>query len=188
MPDRPDSAMVSVHLVDRAELFAAPPLDPFRGVVETRSGIDRIRDQLPSGWAPVTIAINLDNAPDGDTQDAVDAVRTALVSYCDAQIDLLYLARDRVRRLGLKELGFGLAFLALCLLGGSAISAAGVGPGWIQTFVVEGLVIVGWIALWHPVDMLFFDRLPLVRDQRVFRRIRDAQVTVVVKKGEHHAG
>ena len=38
---------------------------------------------------------------------------------------------------------------------------------------------VGWIALWHPVDMLFFERLPLLREQRVLRRIQNADVRVL---------
>lgn len=41
-------------------------------------------------------------------------------------------------------------------------------------------MIVGWIALWHPVDMLFFERIPLVREQRILRRIAGATVSTRV--------
>jgi hypothetical protein len=56
-----------------------------------------------------------------------------------------------------------------------------ISPEWLGQLVVEGLVIVGWIALWHPVDMLCFDRLPLLRDKRVLVRVQQAQITLVAR-------
>ena len=76
-----------------------------------------------------------------------------------------------IPRLGLYGALVGLAVAALL--------ASSSGPSWARTFFSEGLIIVGWIALWHPVDMLFFERLPLLREQRVLRRIQNADVRVL---------
>lgn len=94
------------------------------------------------------------------------------------RLDRLDVERAAIRRRGLKELLVGLLFLGACLAV-AALLASSSGPSWARTFFSEGLIIVGWIALWHPVDMLFFERLPLLREQRVLRRIQNADVRVL---------
>ncbi len=115
---------------------------------------------------------------DDDDPDLQARVARAVSGFAASEIVRIDVERARVRRLGLKELVFGLAFLALCLLVSSTVTALQMGPEWLRQFLVEGLVIIGAIALWHPVDMLFFARLPLVRDQRVLRRLQNAAFTV----------
>ncbi len=83
----------------------------------------------------------------------------------------------RVARRGRTELLFGVVFLAACFALSSA-AASSLEPYWLSDFISEGLIIVGWIALWHPVDMLLFERWPLRRDIRLLRTIRDAEIRI----------
>ncbi|WP_247828979.1 hypothetical protein [Arthrobacter antioxidans] len=76
------------------------------------------------------------------------------------------------------ELIFGLLFLALCLVLSSSVAALVVGPAWLNQFIVEGLIIVGWIALWHPIDLLLFERWPLRTELRKVERLRKGTVQV----------
>ncbi|MFZ4896486.1 hypothetical protein ACL9RL_18750 [Plantibacter sp. Mn2098] len=133
-------------------------------------------DKVDPAPLPLIIDITITEATDAGCTDA--QVSRALSGYAAERIARVETEKARIRRLGLKELTFGLCFLALCLASASTLAAFEIGPGWFRDVIVEGLVIVGWIALWHPVDMLFFERLPLIRKQRVLNRVRRAEVTL----------
>lgn len=158
------------------DLFVAPTASPLRGRFDTRTGVERLMDLVEPSMRP--LRINLELPRKGFAGYSAEDIGQALAGHAGAQIARIDAERSRIRRLGLKELAFGVVFLGLCLVLGSTIAALQVGPDWLHGFVVEGLVIIGWIALWHPVDMLFFDRLPLLRDQRILRRIEAATVHV----------
>ncbi|HRL49168.1 MAG TPA: hypothetical protein PLA49_07275 [Propioniciclava sp.] len=156
-----------------ADLFRAPEQDPLAGQFSTRSGMDLLTEQVdPRPSERLRIELDL-GVPYPE-----DSLRTAVAGYCEERIGRIDVQREAIQRRGRKELVVGLTFLAGCLAAGVLLSAAQAGPYWLRTFLSEGLVIVGWIALWHPVDMLFFERLPLVRETRVLRRIAEADIVV----------
>lgn len=165
---------ISLVLDDVEDLFAARPADPLRGRFDDRSGVERLLDDVDASRDPLHIDITVTESPDARHTD--EHLERALAGYAAAQTARAERDMLRIRRLGQQELVFGLTFLALCLLGGSALTAFDVGPDWLRDFLGEGLVIVGWIALWHPVDMLFFERLPLIKRKRVLDRIGNARV------------
>lgn len=79
---------------------------------------------------------------------------------------------------GRKALVIGLIVLGLCLLIGQSLvnlfpdsRLAGV--------VMEGLVILGWVANWRPMEIFLFDWWPLVQERRLSRRLAHAPVRVV---------
>ncbi len=37
--------------------------------------------------------------------------------------------------------------------------------------LAEGLVVLAWVAIWIPVEQLFYDLAPLLRERRFFRRL-----------------
>ncbi len=104
----------------------------------------------------------------------------ALQGYCDQRLDDLGAKRRAILRRGFKELVFGTAFLALCLGLAAAAAARITSPDWLRQFTSEGLIIVGWIALWHPVDMLLFEQWPIAREMRIIKQVRRMPVEVMV--------
>ena len=40
----------------------------------------------------------------------------------------------------------------------------------------ESLVIVGWVAMWRPVDLLLYEWYPISRDAALFGRLAKSQV------------
>jgi hypothetical protein len=42
----------------------------------------------------------------------------------------------------------------------------------------EGLIILGWISLWRPTEMLAYEWVPLVRKRRLYERLAALQVAV----------
>ncbi len=48
----------------------------------------------------------------------------------------------------------------------------------LARFVQESFVIVGWVALWKPAEILLYDWLPIARKRALFRRLAAAPVRV----------
>lgn len=48
-----------------------------------------------------------------------------------------------------------------------------------RRIVQEGLSIVAWVAMWRPLEVLLYDWWPLLRERRLLRRIRTAEVAVM---------
>ncbi len=82
-----------------------------------------------------------------------------------------------MKRQGLKELVLGVVYLAICLTASGSIGALDLQPDFPRALPAEGLVIVGWISLWHPVDLLLFCRWPsTIRYQTVLEQVRGMDI------------
>lgn len=51
--------------------------------------------------------------------------------------------------------------------------------GGLGVVLREGLTIVGWVALWRPLDLLLFERWALRRDIALYRRLEEMEVEVI---------
>lgn len=65
----------------------------------------------------------------------------------------------------------GFAFLAACLGLVTLLTESGVDFGWPGRVLAEGLVIIGWVALWRPVEIFLYDWWPLLRRARLLQRL-----------------
>lgn len=75
----------------------------------------------------------------------------------------------------------------LALLGGLGIFLFSMGARTILEHVVlhglsrlldQGLIILAWLALWHPVETLVYGWVPLYRKRRLYQRLAGIRVTV----------
>lgn len=77
-------------------------------------------------------------------------------------------------RLGRSSLGVGLLFLFVC----SFIRL------WLPTedmamrTINEGLLIIGWVAMWKPLEILLYEWWPLLTDSRLYGRLSEIPVEV----------
>jgi hypothetical protein len=91
------------------------------------------------------------------------------------------LARRDLRRLllqGRQSLLIGVGFLALCLIAANAIE-----PGTAAhpiSFWRESLTIIGWVAMWRPIQIFLYDWWPIHRRRRIYLALGHAQVHVAV--------
>lgn len=72
---------------------------------------------------------------------------------------------------GRLALVIGFAFLAACLGLVTVLTESGVDFGWPGRVLAEGLVIIGWVALWRPVEIFLYDWWPLLRRARLLQRL-----------------
>lgn len=82
----------------------------------------------------------------------------------------------RLLRYGAASFVIGLLFLVACLaLRRWAIAGA---PNIDRAIVDEGLLILGWVALWRPTEVLLYDWWPLARRRAILRRLATLPVEI----------
>jgi hypothetical protein len=90
------------------------------------------------------------------------------------------LRRDSERRLlrgmwrrGRMALLIGIAFLAVCLFARSLLLAS---SSTVAHIVAEGLLIVGWVAMWGPLDIFLYGWWPIWNRYKLFDRLTTLDV------------
>ena len=87
-------------------------------------------------------------------------------------------ARRRLRELfhrGRLSLVIAVAFLALALMIGERV-ASYFPESRLASLVREGVLIVGWVAMWHPVEIFLYDWWPIRADIRLLERLSSMPV------------
>jgi len=170
---------LTLNLAEARELFEPPPFDPFAAEARFGSGLERLMDDLkPNALIrPVRTTITL---PADQIEDGLEhRLRAALKRYCEYKIGQDRRELSSLRWKGLKALQNGLIFLAICLLLSTVFEGADFLPEFLRRFLSEGVIIVGWVSLWHPVEVLLYEWWPPSRENRLYERIR--QMDIVLK-------
>lgn len=129
--------------------------------------------ELPSG-APLKLLIHLPGDAAGADTEA--RLRDTVHHYFDWE------AHNEKRRLGdcLQEgrasLLIGTAFLFFCMLLRASLTGDAV-PLWRET-LAEGLLVIGWVAMWRPVDTFLYRWWPVRSQLRLLRRLATMPVSV----------
>jgi hypothetical protein len=171
-----DDTLIEIRLREVRQLFHTLDPAPFRekdldgsaerylveacGEIGTRRRL-RLVVHLPSSEAASEAARTLS-----------DAVHNYF-AYRAGQLraDLMTLLRN-----GTVSLAIGLGFLIACL----ALRRALVARPLIfdRSIADEGLLILGWVAMWRPIEILLYDWWPLVRRRALLRRLAAIRVEV----------
>lgn len=171
------SAVIELRVEQLALLFDT--LDPFPIPARdlSRRAEDFILDwarELPRD-APIRIVVHLreHEASSDDIGLVDDAVKAHFANNAAAvSNDLKELLRN-----GRLSLLIGLLVLSAC------IAAASMLRNWFgdtpttQLFS-EGLLILGWVANWRPIEIFLYDWWPLARRRRLQQRLADAAVEI----------
>lgn len=114
------------------------------------------------------------------SEGLTERCRAAVERYADTAIADNKFRMADLRRNGLLQLPYALVFLIACMLLGALLSSETVPgiPSWLNTVLVEGVFIVGWVALWGPADILLFARFPLLKENRAFEALRRTAVEI----------
>ena len=116
--------------------------------------------------------------PDQIMSDLSERVHNALQRYGQARIEDNNLRIKRTIWIGLRGFPFGLLFLGVCM-GLSATFGSQVLtfiPENLNNLLAEGLVVIGWIALWNPVSALIYDWVPFRRENQVYRKMMEMDI------------
>lgn len=168
---------VEMRLEHVSQIFETLDPYPFRDRELSQDAIEYItrHASLMPKKQPIQITVHLPE--DAASQAEVQSLDRAISNY------FLYshgVAEHQLRELlrtGRRALLLGLAVLALCLVFGQAVSAL-TSYGRISHFLEEGAIIVGWVALWHPLNILLYDSWPLREQAKLHRRLSEAKVAL----------
>ena len=72
-------------------------------------------------------------------------------------------------RIGLASLGIGLVAVAILIAIARVI--ADLSSSGLVTTIAESIIIIAWVILWRPVEILLFDWWPLREDIALFERL-----------------
>lgn len=121
----------------------------------------------------LTIHVGQVPVPEG----AAELVATAIHHHYAYKVELSQDELRQLLRLGRACLGIGLCFVATCLLLAEAIATVVAGP--LARIAKESLTIIGWVAMWRPVQIFLYDWWPLKGRTKTFENLRFARVHVV---------
>lgn len=122
------------------------------------------------------LTIHLEQMASTATQ-ASELVAEAVHNYYGFKIALVRGELRQLLRLGRLSLGIGLVFVATCLLLAEAATSFIAGPA--AKIARESLTIIGWVAMWRPVQIFLYDWWPLKGRIKVFENLQFARVSVV---------
>jgi hypothetical protein len=166
----PGRETLVMRLAEARQLFLAIDASPFR-----ERDLDPRAEEFIVGWArelrrdaPLGLVIRLERpSPAGDDASLLPA---AVAEYFR---DRAAAARRRLRELlrtGRTSLLIGLAFLALVLTLADHLRLG---------ITRESLVIVGWVAMWRPLEVFLYEWWPIRAEARLFDRLAAMPVEVV---------
>lgn len=184
---RPGPRAIQVRIKDIGQLFHTLDPLPFR-----ERDLDAGVEEYVVGWAgelpaahPLEIVIHL--PPAEARREEAGHIDDAVHNYFAYRAEVTGWELRELFRVGRVSLAIGLLVLAACV-GLGKVAGGLLGGGYIERFFDEGLIILGWVANWKPVEILLYDWWPIVRRRRLYRRLAAATVRIVESEETDLAG
>lgn len=165
--------LIELHLREVRQLFHRLDPAPFRDKDldpdAERYIEDAMRDIGLGGAKRIVVYLPLSERANEGAKTVPEAIR----NFFDYRARQTGIELGRLLRLALTNLAIGLAFLTACLAARRALLAEGA-----HEVLAEGMLIIGWVALWRPVEMFLYDWWPLLRRRRRHQAIARLPVEV----------
>lgn len=188
---------LTLYLQSFDQLFNAPGhLNLLAGGVEGGSYIttgrlisgmeELILELMPrkvSGGVRLTIVVPRDQLEAYTPRELAEAIEW----YCEMRLRQTQLELKAQRREGLSALRVG-SLLFVIGISVSYVLTRGTIPDSVQAVFGNGIfLLLAWLGLWWPLDLLVFLRGPLVRRRRVLRALEDLDLQLVAEEDESTA-
>jgi len=172
--------IIELQLERAGQLFDTLDPMPFR-----EKDLDREAEDYIVSWArelprqaPMIIRIHL---PTAETEgEQAKMLPQALARYFRYRAEAVGRDLSELFRVGRLSLLVGLVVLGVC------VSAARIAVRWGGQFgdlLREGLIILGWVANWRPIEIFLYEWWPVVRHRNLLRRLSQAEIVIVEKTG-----
>ena len=125
------------------------------------------------GSAPIQIMVHLPR--EEALREGAGHIADAIRNYFAYRAEVVGWELKELFRVGRGSLAIGLTVLFLCVALGVEVSSR-VGEGYAGRFFKEGLIILGWVANWRPIQIFLYDWWPLVRRRRLYERLARAAI------------
>jgi hypothetical protein len=177
--------VIEMHLRAISQLLDSLDPSPFHRRDLNPSAEEYIVDsakELPSRTS-FMLVVNLDQSiglPD-EGRVVGDAIRTHFARRSH------FLRRDlrQLIRRGLISLCIGMTFLVTLFIIAQAIGRM-IGETGFFSLLRESMLIVGWVAMWRPLEIFLYDWWPIVSEWRLHDRLSRINVRVVYRDSENN--
>jgi hypothetical protein len=170
--------VIEIRVASIAQIFNSFDPSPFHERDLDRGAEDFVLDwarELPRDQKiAITIYLPRDAAESNECRGATEAIATYFRRSAEASARRL---REHFR-LGWRYLAIGIAILAACLSGSAALGAIALHGG-VTDIAREGLVILGWVANWKPLEIFLYDWQPIERQETLYRRLAAADIQII---------
>jgi hypothetical protein len=170
---------IRLKLHDVAQLFNSMDPSPF-----LEKDLDEDAEEFIVSWAqefpaddPVRLHIYLEHLP--PEEHPKELIKAAVHNYFAHRAEIADLEFKRLLAQGRVSLVIGLVFLSVCLVLSKAVLGSQ-NAAW-AVVVREGLTIVGWVAMWRPMQIYLYDWWPLRRRERIFEKLSHMPVEIEVR-------
>lgn len=171
----------AIYLADVQHLFGTADIDPLRGETIHDSGIDQLLDVLKarprSAPPPERIIIHLPVS--SAIPDLAALLQASIGRYCGIQRRLAQQKLNETRIEAQYALVTGLIIWAVCLAAFTLFVRMFEAYGIQNQLFSEGFIIAGWVSLWRPVELIFYEWRPYAREMQLFDEIRKMSVEIV---------
>lgn len=171
LPHRP----IELQVRKIEQLFHTLDPTPYR-----ERDLDQDVEAYVIGWArelpprrPLQVVVHLPEVE--AARDEAAHIGEALRNYFGYRADMVGLELKELFRVGRVSLIIGLVVLAACSVAARLVSRE-FAPGYLGPLFAEGLLILGWVANWRPIEIILYDWWPIVRRRSLYRRLADAEV------------
>ena len=170
---------IIVTLYRPAELLSVNPEAMLERDARIEPGADEIVNEL-LGRSRVQrrARIVVMRAADQITDGTAETLHVALRRYCEARLARVQRETELAWRQGLRSLGSGSILFVVGLLLSAGFLEPDV-PAFWQNLLGNGVfLVIGWVGLWYPLDLLFFARQPFRREARIVKAISSMPLVV----------
>ena len=172
----PVKSDITLSLRELAQLFNSMDPSPFGdrdldGAAE--EFITSSARELPPRQEPELVLLLAIPTAASNANEVEEAVRR----YFAKRAAIKRLEFGQLMRRGRLSLGVGLLFLVICLLLGELVAKSSLGAA--SDILKEGLTIVGWVAMWRPLEICLYDWWPLYEDWRRLDKLARMRVRIV---------
>jgi hypothetical protein len=123
---------------------------------------------------PLEIMIHLPPAEVNPENE--NSLKKAIKNYFSYKKLLTEIELKRLLYQGRRNLVIALVFLFLCLLTIQLLSTFE--ESLIKTLFSEGLLIIGWVAMWEPIHIFLYGWWPIVHRRNIYQKIIDMDVSI----------
>lgn len=128
--------------------------------------------------------------PSEFSQETESTLKEAIRNHFLYKKVLTEIDLKRLLQRGRRNMTIALIFLFLCLLMIRLVSTFE--SGLLKTMLSEGLTIIGWVAMWEPINVFLYGWWPIVQKRNIYRKILGTDVSVMsgsphgVKRSDNH--
>jgi hypothetical protein len=170
------AGQIDVRIHELRQLFDSFDPAPFRERTLDQAAEEYIVEslrELPRG-AIAHLVVHLDQTE--TLEETRTVIADAVHNFFEYRADMARRKLSDLTGAGWKNLFTGLVFLAACTFIANLMSS--LHPSTLVSIFREGFIIAGWVAMWRPLEMFLYERWPMKRMIRLYRRLSVIPVSV----------